>query len=363
MRWERHYHELVSGRWQGPVASLLRGALSGLEIPYAWFMRRRNARFDRCLDDVASVAAPVISVGNLTVGGTGKTPFVAWLARRLTNRGHTVTIISRGYGARCGQPNDEALELAARLPGVRHLQDRDRVRAALEALAIDPQQVLLLDDAFQHRRLARTLDIVLLDALEPFGYERLLPRGLLREPVESLARAHVVALSRSTSISVDERRAIEQRVRHVAPQAAWLEVEHRPTALVDADGQRLPLGELRGTPLAAFCGIGNPAGFRNTLAQCGFDVAAFLDFPDHCPYRSRDLVTLERWLAHAGNVEAVICTRKDFVKIPLPELAGRRLLALEIELEMVRGQAELETLLDAEVSSPAFAVSKGSFVG
>jgi tetraacyldisaccharide 4'-kinase len=169
-------------------------------------VRQRNRWFDRAGSHVQRVAAPVISVGNITVGGTGKTPFVAWLAQWFALRQMPVTIISRGYGSRRGTPNDEALELAARLPDVPHLQNPDRVAAAEQALHANATQVLILDDAFQHRRLARDLDIVLLDALEPFGYEHLLPRGLLREPIESLSRAHVVALSRSDAVDEPRRR-------------------------------------------------------------------------------------------------------------------------------------------------------------
>src|SRR5436190_16306424 len=202
---DSQFRDLVSGHWKGPLAIVLRGALWMLAHPYGWIVRRRNARFDRGLVQPTKVAAPVISVGNLTVGGTGKSPFVAWLARWFLDRGTSVTIISRGYGSRGGKPNDEALELAARLPGVPHLQNPDRIAAANQALATNPAQVLILDDGFQHRRLARDLDIVLLDALAPFGYGHLLPRGLLREPIESLARAQVVALSRSDAVDAERR--------------------------------------------------------------------------------------------------------------------------------------------------------------
>src|SRR5262249_2502673 len=156
--------------------------------------------------------------------------------------------------------------LAARLPGVPHLQNPDRIAAAREALRASQQQVLLLDDAFQHRRLARDLDIVLLDALEPFGYGRLLPRGLLREPISSLARAQVVALSRSDAVEEATRREIEAHVRQHAPQAVWLELAHQPCGFVAVGGAETPLGELRGMRVAAFCGIGNPEGFRHTLS-------------------------------------------------------------------------------------------------
>src|SRR6187401_3256659 len=142
---ESQFRELVSGRWRGPMASSLRGILSAAEAPYGWVVRRRNAGFDSGRVKPAEVGAPVISVGNLTVGGTGKTPLVLWIARWLKERGMEVTIISRGYGRRGGGLNDEALELAARLPGVRQVQNPNRVAAAREVLGAQPRQVLLLD--------------------------------------------------------------------------------------------------------------------------------------------------------------------------------------------------------------------------
>ena len=340
------FRKLVSGEWRGPPAAGLRGLLRLLELLYGWIVRLRNRRFDRGGSHVQRVATPVISVGNITVGGTGKTPFVAWLARWFALRQMAVTIISRGYGSQRGTPNDEALELAARLPGVPHLQNPDRVAAAEQALRDNARQILILDDAFQHRRLARDLDIVLLDALEPFGYEHLLPRGLLREPVESLSRAQAVALSRGDAVEEACRRAIENRVRSVAPQAVWLELAHRPVGLASASGKHLESSDLQSRNVAAFCGIGNPAGFRYTLTQCGICPQGFLELPDHCAYDETALRCVTDWLLTLTGVTDVICTRKDLVKIPRDELAGKRLWALEIELEIGRGREDLERLLD-----------------
>jgi tetraacyldisaccharide 4'-kinase len=327
------------------VAAGLRGVLAVAEVAYAWEVRRRNARFDSERVSPTAVDAPVISVGNLTVGGTGKTPLVLWIGRWLRERGREVTIISRGYGRDGGAPNDEAQEIAARLPGVRQVQNPDRVAAAREALAQCPGQVLLLDDAFQHRRIARDLDIVLLDALEPFGYEHMLPRGLLREPIGSLARVHIVALSRADAASESRRRAIQARVQSLAPQALWLELAHQPTALVTSAGTSEPLDTWRSKRVAAFCGIGNPAGFRHTLASCGLEVAAFRELPDHFAYPARAVAELESWLSRQTGVAAAVCTRKDLVKLPRESLGGVALVALEIDLAITNGREEFEQRL------------------
>ncbi len=344
MSLERRYRELVSGEWKGPLATSLRGGLSLLEQPYRWVVERRALRFDQQHVQPQRVPCPVISVGNLTVGGTGKTPFVAWLAKWFLARDASVTIISRGYGSQNGRPNDEALELATDLPSVPHLQNRDRVAAAKQAIATSGQQVLILDDAFQHRRLARDLDIVLLDALTPFGYGHLLPRGLLREPQKGLARAQVVALSRSDALAARQREQIREEVFRIAPQAQWLELVHRPTRWISATGEQLPLAALGGETIAAFCGIGNPAGFRRTLATLDIQPAQWLELPDHCAYDRRTMQRMERWLA-TSTTTCVVCTRKDLVKIPQRELAGRQLWALAIDLEIVAGRHDLEALL------------------
>ena len=160
-------------------------------------------------------------MGNLSLGGTGKTPMVQWLARWFRERGVRVAVISRGYGAKHGGgANDEALELERKLPGVDHLENPDRVAAVQQAVATFGARLIVLDDAFQHRRMARNLDIVLLDALEPFGFEHVFPRGTLREPISGLARAHVVALSRAELLDSAARREIRQRVKSLAPEAA-----------------------------------------------------------------------------------------------------------------------------------------------
>lgn len=338
--------DVVSGRKRGVLPALARGALSLAEPIYETYVRRRNRRFDTGRLPITAVAAPVISVGNLTVGGTGKTPLVCWLAQWFVRRGIRVTLISRGYGKGASQHNDEARELAARLADVPHLQNPDRVAAAQGALRANPHQVLILDDAFQHRRLARDLDIVLLDALEPFGYGRLLPRGLLREPLTGLARAHVVGLSRADAVAPARVEEIRRQVSRVAPQAKWMELCHQPADYVDHTGQRSPLEAWRGKSVQAFCGIGNPAGFAHSLAAAGVVSRELRPFADHHAYSERDLELLDKWAAEDSESQAVICTHKDLVKIPRRQLGGRPLLALTVEMTFAHGQDGLQSYLE-----------------
>lgn len=338
------FHNLVSGRRRGPWAWLLRSLLRLGEIPYAVAVRWRNGRFDAGSRPSTRVDACVISVGNLTVGGTGKTPFVEWLARWFRARGLRVTLISRGYKAEQGARNDEALELEQRLRDVPHLQHPDRVLAARMAIEEFECQVILLDDAFQHRRIARDLDIVLIDALQPFGHGHLLPRGLLREPVASLKRAQVVVLSRADLVDEPTRRSIQAQVAPHAASATWVEVAHTPRCLTSSSGREQGLDSLRGMRVGAFCGIGNPEGFRRSLARCGIELASWREFPDHHAYTRDDVRGITTW-AREQNLATLICTHKDLVKIASDRLEGLPLWGLSISLEILAGGAELESRL------------------
>jgi tetraacyldisaccharide 4'-kinase len=344
------------------LAAVLRGILAAAEVPYTWAVRWRNHRYDCAARTVYRVEVRVVSVGNLTLGGTGKTPMVKWIVGRLLAQGKKAGIISRGYGARRG-PNDEALELAWKLQGVPHVQDPDRVAAARRACREHGCQVLVLDDAFQHRRIARDLDIVLLDALEPFGFDHVFPRGTLREPLEGLARADVVALSRADLLTAEGREAIRRRVATLAPQAVWVEVVHAPLALVaagslpSASGRgaggegslesgtiQQPLETLHGRRVLAFCGLGNPAGFRHTLAVCGYNVVEFHEFPDHHVYRPRDLNVLAV-AARQSAAEVLVCTEKDLVKLGVARLGDRPLWAVRVGIDFLAGREEFERKL------------------
>ncbi len=345
------FHDLVSGRRQGPLPAAARALLRVAEAPYTWAIRWRNHKYD-APGAVERVSVPVVSVGNLTMGGTGKTPMVEFLARWFRDHDVRVTIVSRGYGAEAGSRNDEALELEERLPDVPHLQDADRVTAARMAIEEFECQLVLLDDGFQHRRLARDLDIVLLDALEPWGYGHVFPRGALREPREALARAQVVVLSRRDLVSAEERARIRAQAARLAPQAAWVEVSHRPQALRDSEGRETPLETLRVQRVAAFCGIGNPEGFRRTLEDCGYTLAGFEALADHHRYTRDDVARLGRWGQELG-VRQLLCTHKDLVKLAVPTLGGVPLMALRVGVEVNEGLEELELRLNRLLPPPA----------
>ncbi|MBX9789420.1 MAG: tetraacyldisaccharide 4'-kinase [Pirellulales bacterium] len=341
------FHALVSGRRRGLSASLVRGALRVAEAPYALAMRVRNHRYDSGRAEIHRVGVPVVSVGNITLGGTGKTPLVEWIARWLRQHGVRVALVSRGYGATDGSANDEALELEQKLPDVPHVQNRDRVAGARLAIEEFESQLVLLDDGFQHRRLARDLDIVVLDATEPFGCDHVFPRGLLREPLAGLRRADVFVLSRADLVTPERRAEIRQRAQGFAPHAAWVEARHAPRVWRSAGGLERPLEELAGRKVAAFCGIGNPESFRRTLMGAGCDVVVFREYPDHHAYNRADVDGLTAWARTAGTADAVVTTHKDLVKIGVEQLAGKPLWALVVGMEILADEAELIARLTA----------------
>lgn len=332
------FYELISGRRRGLAPAAMRGLLACAQMPYAIAVAARNAWYDRRESAVTRVDVPVVSVGNLTVGGTGKTPMVKWIARWLRQHDQRVAILSRGYGAEEGTKNDEALELEQSLPDVPHLLGADRVATARIAIEELESQILLLDDGFQHRRLGRDLDIVLLDATAPWGYGHLLPRGVLREPVSSLRRAGVVCLTRADAIDPSVRDQIRQRVAKLAPQAAWCEANHRPTSLLPiGTGPTTSIDELQGRSVAAFCGIGNPIAFRRTLENAGAQIVHWRQFPDHHNYTAADIATLEQQIASTG-AELVVCTHKDLVKVQLEQIAEKPLAAVVVEINFLTGE-------------------------
>jgi tetraacyldisaccharide 4'-kinase len=340
---EAAFRDLVSGRRRGFTAALSRTGLQLLAPFYGLGVRIRNAAFDLKLRPAHSAEIPVVSLGNLTTGGTGKTPLAAFVARWFRERGVRVAFLSRGYRAPTGSVNDEALVLEQLCPDVPHLQNPDRVESARIAREELESQLVILDDGFQHRRLARDLDLVLIDALNPFGYGHLLPRGLLREPLSALRRADLVVLTRVDQCPPEALARIRERIARVARKPC-VEVAFRPQRLINAAGQTAGWEALRGQPIAAFCGIGNPAAFRQTLAEMGLSPGELREFPDHHLYSRRDIEELQHWV-RTSRPAAVLTTQKDLVKIGLNDLGGCPLWAVEIGAD-VRAHGEL---LEAEL--------------
>jgi tetraacyldisaccharide 4'-kinase len=337
------YARLVGGQETGPKAELARTVLTLASFPYGAVVAARNWSYDRGLIRSYHAEIPVVSVGNLTLGGTGKTPMVEWIARWFRQRGVRVAILSRGYGATDGL-NDEGRVLEDNLPDVPHLQNPDRAASAQIATRELQAELIVLDDGFQHRYLARNLDLVLLDALDPFGAGRLFPRGLLREPVGSLKRASLVVLSRSDQKSAAERAAIRSQAERSAGPLRWVETRHAPLDLIDGENQASELSLLQGRRVAAFCGIGNPEAFRRTLLPLVSSVCDLRSFPDHHAYTDDDVGSLERW-ARDLAADLVLTTQKDLVKLRASVLGHIPLRALRIGLDVMSGCEIMDDVL------------------
>jgi tetraacyldisaccharide 4'-kinase len=321
------------------------------EAIYRRHLQRRRAQFSAA---PVRLDVPVVSVGNLTLGGTGKTPAVQWLARALQND-FKVGIVARGYrGAAQGvavvsdgqrilldahMAGDEPLLHARALPEAIVVIGRDRVAAARKAVELGAQW-LLLDDAFSYWSLARNFDLVLLDARRPFDNGHLLPRGRLREEPRQLARAGAILLTRCDAASPEELAATEQQVRAIS-NAPVFRSRHAPQELRTANGT-MPLEELRGARIGVLSALADNGAFGRSLEKLGATIVGRCARRDHHAWREREVkATLHRF-AHAGATYA-ITTAKDAVKLPQRDWPIP-LLVLEIALRIEEENALLQLI-------------------
>ena len=312
MNREQRYLKIVAGETAGPAASLARIGLAALEPLYRAAVSLRNASYNRGWRKAAVLQRPVISIGNLTVGGTGKTPLVAWLSVRLREQGLRPAVLMRGYKARGTAKGDEQRLLEALLgDAVPVGAGPDRVATAARVLAERPDVgIFVLDDGFQHRRVQREVDLVLIDATQPFGYERLLPRGLLREPIGSLKRAGAVIVTRRNH--VDARRFEEIRARISAnSERSIFACEFINDGFVDAAGH--VASAIPGNRALAVSGIGNARAFADDLRRQGLEIAGSLEYGDHHCYTAQDIAEISRAALDAGV--PVVTTMKDWMKL------------------------------------------------
>ena len=332
------FHALIRGERRGPVAWLLRAGLWWARLPYAAVVWSRNRGFDRRPQTAARVPVPVVCVGNLTVGGTGKTVCTEYVARFYRELDVPVAILSRGYGSSDAGPNDEAMLLEENLPDVPHLQGADRAALANTAVEELECELLVLDDGFQHRRLHRDLDVVLIDATRPLANEYLLPRGLLREPVGSLKRAGFLLFTRCDQVPPESLMRQVNELKERFPALPVGLTRHAAVELIGEGGATASVEELRGKAVVAFCGLGNPEAFRRTLTDLGASVTAFRTFPDHHPYTAEDVDDLTAWANATPDGTVIVTTQKDWVKLRVGELGERKLWAVRVGLAFLEGE-------------------------
>lgn len=284
---------------------------------------------------IKKVPAHVVSIGNITWGGTGKTPLVAKLAKDLSAAGKKVVILTRGYG------QDEVKELQKKLPNVPVIVGRDRIRTAREAVKKHKAEIILLDDGFQHIRLHRTVDVVNINTTMPFGPSGLIPKGTLREPLENLSRAHVFILTKS-NIGSKNIPWIRQKLQALQPKALIFEAIHKPVQFMDFRRNRyVPLSEIKGKKVAALSAIGDPYSFEKTVEGLGTEIAFAARFDDHHAFTESELTDFAKRVKDMGGIKDVITTEKDFYRMePLlrrkrnHDLHALNFLVLQIEFQM-----------------------------
>jgi tetraacyldisaccharide 4'-kinase len=349
--------------------SALTFALAPLGQLYGVAMKARRALYDSGRLRVNELPAPVISVGNLTTGGTGKTPLVEWIARDLARTGRRVCILTRGYGRQssgtrvvvsdgkeiisaAAEAGDEPLLLAETLKGLSAvISDADRVTAARWAFENLHSQVFVLDDGFQHLRVARDLNILTIDATNPWGNRRLLPAGILRESPAELARADCIVITRA-----DDPTSSEELRREIAAQSGGpifcsrmrlkgLRGVGRETGQPSIAGE-----EIRDASVAAFCGLGHPESFFSLLKRNGYRLSHTQVFRDHHTYTQSDI---NRVAQHsiAGGARFLLTTAKDEVKLRSLDFE-LPCYSVDISIE-IENAGKLQTLIADAAKTPA----------
>lgn len=363
MNGEDIFKHIISGEDQSILGDAVRSGLSLLSKGYKKVVTMRNSKFD-ANKGVVRVSVPVISVGNITAGGTGKTPMVRFICDILGQKGLHPTVLSRGYRAKDNSQNtiisqngsilvepeesgDEAWLLAKVLPKSSVIIGRNRIESAHIAIDELRADYLVMDDGFQHRALYRDKDIVLIDASNPFGYESVLPRGLLREPIEGLERAHIIVLTKVDQVDPGVVAALRKRLARMLPQKPVYETIHKPRAVYTleewADGaEGNAVGLDSDLPMMAVSGIGNPQSFTKTLEGCGYNIVNTMGFGDHHDFSDDDVVEIWKQ-AFAHQAKAIIITEKDAVKLSqLHTIEDLRIpiLVLSIGIEFISGKQE-----------------------
>jgi tetraacyldisaccharide 4'-kinase len=344
--WVRQWRAAVVEKQPGPLFSLLRLCSRMISGPFSGITTVRRWLYSAGLLPVHTVPIRVISVGNITIGGTGKTPVVSLLASRLDADGDRPVILTRGYGRRSSemvflpsdtvsweQAGDEPLMLSSALPTVPIVVYGDRVAAAQNARERFQPQVFLLDDGMQHLRMGRDLEIVVIDVTRPLESERVLPAGRLRENLRALRRADVFFLTRTDQS--DDTEAVAEFLEKYHPAAMQIRSIFRPWALRALPaGHRQSLEILRDRPVLAVSGIGNPNSLERSLTHLGARLKGRLHFPDHYPYTRGDVELMEQRALHLG-AQSIVTTEKDAVRLRGIDHRAVPFFALMVRIEII----------------------------
>lgn len=347
------YRKLISGQSRGLGSASGRFFLQIAAAGYSSVIGLRNLLYSRGWAKIHRADVPVISVGNITTGGTGKTPLVIRLCKFLQNKNVPCAVLSRGYKTRAtgdeGRATiDEPALLAECCPGVQVVVNPDRVAGAKDAVSKFGAEILIMDDGFQHRRLARDLDIVTIDGTLPFGYGRLLPAGLLREPVIALKRADAAVITRCDQAGEAELDRLEDKLKLINPGMVIARSIHAPVCAKSINDREISLEELKGKKIFAFCGIGNPGAFFKTVEGLGAELVGSRVFDDHYHYTDNCLAGIFEQ-ARALNAGLILTTQKDWFSIlpsAVPQVSEEMDFAyLAVEIRFISGEKEITQLI------------------
>lgn len=357
---ENYLLGVITGDNNNITAKLVLILLSILEIIYLIIIKVRALFYNLGIFESKELDCKVISVGNITVGGTGKTPLVERIARDIQAKGKSIVIISRGYRsegdgpivvsdgnqilADVKQAGDEVYMMAHHLDGIPVVKGKNRWEAGRMAVEKFSPDIILLDDSFQHWQLKRDLDIVVIDALQPFGFNHLIPRGLLREPLSSLKRADLIIMTKTHHVSRERLSEIKNTIRNYNNKASIISTTYKPLNLEPlvacTQEEKISYPEqLENKKVLAMSGIGNPASFVRSLERLKADIVETLDYPDHHHYCQEDVMDIAV-KAQLSEVDLVITTDKDAVKFD-EEMLSRfnkieiSLCSLGIEVQLV----------------------------
>jgi tetraacyldisaccharide 4'-kinase len=370
-RLEERLLKVISKEVRGRRASLLRALLRGLSCIFYLIVQTRLLLHKHGILRARTLGCQVISVGNVTVGGTGKTPIVETFARSLQEKGRKVAILSRGYKSRktpfwekilkkkerlprvvsdgerlllnSEMAGDEPFMLASNLRQVAVVVDKDRVKAGKYAIRKLGCDALVLDDGFQYLKLGNRLDIVLVDYTNPFGYGSVLPRGLLREPARNIKRAGFIFITKCPPEGAPELKA---KLREMNPSAEISECRHMPKYLQNVyTRDQFPLEALKGRRVSAVSGIAVPEGFENGLRKLGAEIVHNARYADHHRYTQQEIIETINQAGEAG-AEMILTTEKDAVRFPRIERCDIPVIYLRVEIEMLSGSEAFNDWID-----------------
>ncbi|SDD81436.1 tetraacyldisaccharide 4'-kinase [Sporomusa acidovorans] len=366
-----YLYRLVHGEKHGLLAAMILGMLRLMSFIYGLGVQCTLAMYRWGLLHRHKLPCKVISLGNITVGGTGKTPTAQRLAAFIRDMGYRVVILNRGYRAAwkgqvgvvsdgrkiymtVTEAGDEAYLLAKSLPGVPVVIGRNRSVTGDYAVRHLNAEVIILDDAYQHWQLERDLDIVLIDTINVFGNNFLLPRGTLREPLTNLDRAHAFLLTKVDQSTDIARDAIRETVRKYNAAALVIESTHTPRCYIEIEEwykgvrpETVPLDKVKGRSVLPFSAIGNPSSFEQTITDLDVNIADAVRYPDHHDYTMAEMQSIMQKAVDCG-AEALITTDKDAVKIPSEFIHSERPLpvyVLSIEVRFHEGYEELMDMI------------------